>query len=102
MNEFHSTLSVKNKNNFKVIYYNRILCYLRENIYEHILIQEEKDYFDIDCFRKKYTVNSDILNKLVNTVVEELGKLGWKTKIGFGGTGLFIYSTENPPITYWG
>ena len=34
-------------------------------------------------------------------VKSELVKLGWKCKTSFGGTGLFIYSTEEPPPSCW-
>ena len=38
---------------------------------------------------------------MINTTVKELKELGWNCKLSFGGTGLFIYSTENQPRGCW-
>ena len=102
MKQFPAILHAKNKAKLKDAYYKRTLCYLRRNIYEHILKHEEKDYFDIDGFNKIYVGNMEMMNKLIGVIIEELNKLEWNTKIAFGGTGLFIYSGETPPNTYWG
>lgn len=101
MKEFPECLNVKNKESFRDITYNRILCYLRKQLYEHIIGNDENNYFDFDKFRKSYSITQDDNNKMVNTVVKELTELGWKCKLSFGGTGLFIYSTENPPSNCW-
>ena len=37
------------------------------------------------------------MENMTSKIIEELQELGWKCKTSFGGTGLFIYSTENPP-----
>ena len=39
----------------------------------------------------------NLTKQLVKEVIPELEKNGWKCKTSFGGTGLFIYSSENPP-----
>ena len=108
MIEFPSILNVKNKDTFKNIYYNRILCYLRKTVYEHVIREDENNYFDIDSFTKNYFKHvkdlkcmTDINNNLSNTIMEELRELGWSCKLSFGGTGLFIYSSDKPPPSCW-
>lgn len=96
MKDFPTTLNVKNKDNFKNLNKDRLKCYLRRDIYEHIISHEESDYFSLDDFNKR--VNNMFLTKeLVKEILPEIEKLGWKCKTSFGGTGLFIYSTESPP-----
>jgi hypothetical protein len=34
--------------------------------------------------------------RFAETVTNELLKLGWKTFVGYGGTGLFFYDKEQP------
>jgi len=101
MKEFPECLNVKNKESFGGIRYNRILCYLRRQLYEHIICNDENNYFDFEKFRKSYSILQDDNNKMINSVVEELIELGWKCKLSFGGTGLFIYSSPNPPSNCW-
>lgn len=101
MKEFPTCLNVKHKCNFPQLHYNRALCYLRRELYEHIIREDENSYFELEKFGKKYSLNSDALQKMVRTVIKELEKLGWKCKQSFGDTGLFIYSTEKPPPNCW-
>ena len=101
MKEFPEILDVKNKENFPDLHYNRVLCYFRKSIYEHIIKEEEKSYFDLNTFKKKYLKKDTEMESMVKTIVEELGTLGWKCKTSFGGTALFIYSSEKPPHTCW-
>ena len=100
MKEFPSLLNVLNKEKFKDIYEERVLCYLRRDIYEHILSHEEKDYFSLDEFNKKIE-NMELVKKLVDKLIPELEKLNWKCKYSYGDTALFIYSTERPPDNCW-
>lgn len=37
---------------------------------------------------------------VVGSLQKELESIGWKTKLAYGNTGMFIYSTNDPPITY--
>lgn len=98
MKEFPSRLNVNNKNNFSTYYYERQLCYLRRNIYEHMISKDENSYFELDKFSRNYLDNNtDLITRMTDVVISELEKLGWKCKTSFGGTGLFIYSTEKPP-----
>lgn len=96
MKEFPVSLQVENKNNFNNLNKDRLKCYLRRDLYEHIISHDEQDYFSLDDFNKR--VNNMFLTKeLVKEIIPELEKLGWNCKTSFGGTGLFIYSTEEPP-----
>lgn len=101
MNNFPSTINVNNKKNFKIINYNNIISIMRKEIYDIIIKENENDYFDIDIFQEKYKLKNDDKDAMVKSIVSELEKIGWKTKLSFGDTGLFIYSSENPPPSCW-
>lgn len=97
MKEFPSFLKPKNKETFVKVNNDRLKCYLRRDLYEHIISHEEKDYFSLDEFNKRVN-DMTITKQLVKEVIPDLESLGWKCKTSFGGTGLFIYSTESPPL----
>lgn len=101
MKEFPSILDVKYKDNFPDAYYNRVLFYLRRDIYEHIISEDENNYFDLEKFQIKYKLSTENRDKMGQQIIKELEKLGWKCKLSFGDTGLFIYSSENPPKSCW-
>jgi hypothetical protein len=100
MKNFPSNINVENKNNFKEIQINRLLCYLRRDIYEHILSHTEDDYFFLDNFNKRVN-DIEQVKELVRKIIPELEQLGWKCKLSYGDTGLFIYSSEQPPKNCW-
>lgn len=102
MKVFPNNLHVKNKDLFENIFYVRLTCYLRRDIYEHILKEPENNYFSLDKFNEKYVNDMNITRKLVKEIIKELEKLKWKCELAYGDTGLFIYSSENPPTNYWG
>ena len=103
MKSFPEHVNVNNIHNFSKINYERILGIFRQEIYETLLTRkDENDYIDLDVFSRKNCKNkSCIINKVVDTVILELQELGWKTKLSFADTGLFIYSTDNPPTSCW-
>lgn len=105
MREFPQVLNVKNKDKFSDIYYKRVLCYLRKDVYEHIIHQDENNYFDLEKFGRVYFNGNpnrdDIISKMVTAIKTELECIGWKCKLSFHGSALFIYSTENPPPSCW-
>lgn len=101
MKEFPKSLDSKNKLNFEKMHYDRGLCYLRRELYEHIIHENENNFFDLDKFNNKFLKNSDMLEKMVNIIIKELNDLGWNCKITFGGTALFIYSTDKLPPSCW-
>lgn len=100
MRDFPSKLTPDNKNSFSDIFYDRMKCYLRRDIYEHVISHDEDDYFSLDNFNKKIN-NIELVKKMVHELIPELEQLGWKCKTSYGGTGLFIYSTDNPPANCW-
>lgn len=97
MKEFPDKLTPENKDIFCNYRYNRILAYLRKEITELILIGDENSYFELDKFARNYKVEPNDMLSMTKTISGELESLGWKLKTSFGGTGLFIYSSEKPP-----
>lgn len=95
MREFPSKLNVKNKETFTALHTERVKCYLRRDIFEHIISNEESDYFSLDKFNEKYD-DLELVKRLVRELIPELELLGWTCQCSFGDTGLFIYSDEKP------
>lgn len=103
MKSFPQELNIKNKDKFNKYFIRRLKCYLRKDIYEHMLNSQETDYYCISKFNHENGVkDKTITDSLLQDIILELEELGWNCKIGFGGTGLFIYSTDEPPNTFWG
>ena len=96
MDQFPIHLNPSLKYRFNNEYICLLIRKLREEIYEHIISNDENSYFPLDNFVRKYNVNQK-LTELTEIIIHELTSLGWKCRTSFGGTGLFIYSTENPP-----
>lgn len=101
MNAFPQVLNVKNKDNFPEHYYNMVLCLVRERVYTHVLIEKENSYFDLERLKKTYKLTDEQYIKMSEIIIKELEELGWKCKLSYGQTALFIYSTENPPPSCW-
>lgn len=100
MKEFPNRMHVTNVENFPELFYERYICYLRRDIFEHILKRngDENDYVCLDSWCRNNIQNrKDIMCQMRDTVINEIEDKGWKCKLSFGGTGLFIYSTEDPP-----
>ena len=99
MESFTNDLNVINKDNLRELWKDRSLRRLRKHIYNFMIERiRENDFFDIDAFNRKYVKNINITDDLINIVAIELNSLGWKTYIGFGGTGLYIYSSDDLPL----
>lgn len=103
MNSFPNYLNPKNNNIFKDYDYDRILSLLKKEIHDFIIHRkDETDYFDLELFSRKYSYYDKInQNKMFSEIKNDLLNLGWKVKLSFGDTGLFIYSTEVPPSSCW-
>ena len=105
MEKLPSILHIKNKDIFSTLFYNRVFCYLRKSVYEHIISKDENSFFDLEQFGKLYFNDNpnrvDLITKLSTEIQLELKELGWNCKLSFGGTALFIYSTDNPPPSCW-
>jgi hypothetical protein len=99
MKEFPIRLNVINKDEFEQIHMQRTICYLRKDLFEHIICKDENDYFDLGAFTSNYfhSKNTEVALTLFTQMKSELAKLGWKCKTSFGGTGMFIYSSAEPP-----
>lgn len=101
MESFPKHISPSNKENFTEIRKENLLRVLRNKIYELILKGNENDFFDLVIFDKQNVNNLSLTKNLLQTIIEELQNLGWKTKLSYGDTGLFIYSTEEAPASAW-
>lgn len=97
MKELPQRLHVKNKDDFREYYYKRTMCYLRREIYEHVLSSIENFYFTLEDFRVKYKLSGQEISSMSATIMDELRNLGWTCQLSYGGTALFIYSTVDPP-----
>lgn len=97
MKEFPERFKPENKDMFSKYNYERNLAYLRKDIFEIVLRGNENDYFDLDNFASAHSVKKNEMERMSNVVMGELQKLGWNVKTSFGGTGLFVYSTDDPP-----
>ena len=100
MREFPKHLNAKYKDKFSELNYNRMKCYIRKNLYEHLINNEEKDYFSLDDVGGRYRLKMEIVQKIVKDLIPELEQLGWTCKLSFGETGLFIYSGDKP-VNCW-
>lgn len=82
----------------------RLVPILREQIFVLLITRDtEEDYFDLELARRSNAPNVPIenLQNCLEPILRELRELGWNTRLSFGNTGLFIYSTEQPPRICW-
>ena len=80
----------------------RIVKNHRKEICDLIISREdENNYLDIDLFSDKNFTNIDTVKEVLPEILSELKSLGWNTKLSFGDTGLFIYSSDNTPPSCW-
>ncbi len=97
MNNFPSNIDSKNKQKFKIYFFEKMMSMIRNDIYMHILKGDENDFFDLDIWCKKYINNNwEMMDNIIENIVKELNGLNWKCKLSYGGTGLFIYSGDIP------
>lgn len=94
MNQFPSDMYTPEK--FPELLNEYHLCKLREHIYLHILRNIQTDFFDIEVFNRQYVKDMKKTDEFIQIIIKELDDKGWKTFIGYGGTGLFIYDKEKP------
>ena len=97
MKEFPPFFRPERKDKFSALNDDRSRCYLRRDIYEFMIARSsENEYFSLDEFKVRVK-NSETFTKIIDSICKELETLGWNCKTSFGGTGLFIYSTDSPP-----
>ena len=95
MKQFPDKLKPQNKSHFAEYNFNRNLCKLRQRIVDY-MYSEEKGGFDLKSSTDdngQYTY-AHIDDKLIQAICDELHTLGWKTKLCYGNTTLFIYEKE--------
>jgi hypothetical protein len=80
MKEFPKTLATNNIENFNEYNYNRLKCYLRRDLYEHIISHNQDEYFSLDKFNEERVNNLETTKKMLNELVPELEELGWICK----------------------
>lgn len=100
MEEFPRALDVSNLAGFEDVLFTEHLKILRKKLFRHILRRNESDFFDIDAFDRKYVKSPNKTKKMIETVIGELNSLGWKTFLGFGETGLYVYKDQKPLNAY--
>jgi hypothetical protein len=96
MKQFPKHLNSKYKDRFPELHYNRIKCYVRKTIYEHIISHDSKEYYSLDEFNASFHSGMEMTQKIVRELIPELEQLGWTCKLSFGDTGLFIYTGDKP------
>lgn len=103
MDKFPEHLSTDSKHTFPTILEKHLTSKLRLQIYEFILRSNEEDYFVLNnfFFQEKLTHIPTLITSITNNIISELNSLGWTTKLAFGGTGLYIYSTTEHRSKYF-
>lgn len=97
MKEFPEKMSAKNVMQFKTLNYDRVKQYMRKEIYEFVLNRtKEEEYFALTNFNTQYLNDLTMCKKMIKELIPEIEHLGWKCKLGFGETGLFIYEKDVP------
>ena len=86
MKKFPEIFIPSNKDKFPNYLYERNLCYMRRDIYESLL--KEEDFYDLEAFNKKYVDNLTVTKRLSKQIVDELVQKGWKVSFLFGETAL--------------
>ncbi len=94
-------IKTENKGMFKTIRLKIVFDKLRKKIYEHILEENENNFFDLGKFDKKNLKNLELTLVIVKDIITELEDAGWKCKLSYGNTAIFIYSTDKPPPSCW-
>lgn len=90
MNKFPDILKPQNVPKFKDYMYDLEIAQLRKDIHDFILYERVNTFFNFDGIISK----GDEKNRIIAMVITELNKLGWKTKLVFGGTGMYIYTDK--------
>jgi hypothetical protein len=99
METFSLTFHVSNKDKFSDEFFKKYLIKLRKIVADHMLRCNENDFVDLDTFNRKYVKDMAKTRQMAAIVSDELKQLGWNTLLGFGETGLYIYSTDEPPAS---
>ena len=99
MRKISTDLNSNNKTNFVELRNLDIYNKICEDISSFLIYRkDENEYVDLD---KYYTKYGKLCFSIVEKLITQLNELNWKTKLSFGDSGLFIYSTEDPPKSCW-
>lgn len=86
-----------NKQNYKTLllaHWNKLLT---EDISLHILRGKEEDFYDLEKFRRFHKIPPSDFSGMLECVQKVLIEHGYNIYLGFGETGLFIYTSEERP-----
>jgi hypothetical protein len=101
MNSFPEHLLPERKEDFTIIRKEILINQMRKDIYDLMIKGNENDFFDLVVFRNRYQLTSSEVREIADILISELNERGWKTVLSYADTGLFIFSTENPPPGAW-
>jgi hypothetical protein len=100
MKTFPEEIRSNNINNFRELYFSKMVEILRDKLYIFITKlssnEKENSYFDLEKFKIENEVTNEDMIHIVDKVRIELKLLDWNTDLRFGNTGLFIWKTEKP------
>jgi hypothetical protein len=102
MQSFSSYLKPEEQNNFETYRDTILINQMRQEIETVILTGNINENFDLVIFNDKFNVkNMKKTLAFCNQLQKELNDLGWKTKLAFGETALYVFTSEKKPVT-WG
>lgn len=101
MDKFPEHLLPERKEEFTEIRKDILTNQMRKDIYDLMIKGNENDFFDLVVFRNRHQLTSSEVREIADILILELNERGWKTVLSYADTGLFIYSTENPPPGAW-
>lgn len=101
MDRFPNTIKPTHKDKFPKLLYNFNLSLMRMKIYHLVVKGDENQFFDLETFDTEHVKNMEITQQMWEQVSKELELMGWKTKLSYGDTGAFIYSSDKPPANCW-
>jgi hypothetical protein len=92
------SMKLSNKPQFQAMRRGLLKDKMKKHIFQLMLEEKETDFFDLDRFNREYVQDTALTLHIAAEIREELHSLGWKTHLGFGDTGLYVYSTEELPV----
>ena len=99
MKEFPQRFRLENTDIFPELLYDRNIAYLRRDIYEHMLINDKENPFDLYKFNAERIGEIDITRKMADTIIDEIIERGWECALAHGATNLYIYPPGEKPIS---
>ncbi len=103
MKNFPSRLTPNNIPSFESYYDKRLLCYLRRKIYEWMIspdfYENNNRCFSLQDLDSPIPISSDSKDD-IDVIIKELNSLGWKTRLAYGNSALFIYKEDENPCPW--